>query len=256
MNAKQFLPAVIATVLLASSCKPGSEKVQKPQAEKPSLSGRYVNQTFLDEMSDSLGFTPRYYCLQMHFVDSARVFIDRGFEGDTLDYIREGDSFKLVGASSLGDMSISTAEDGRLVLNDSAFTGTGRRSSFARLEEGQDAAKAWTRMINERMASGEYEIIDKGKTTGKKASLSPDGSVTGLADYVAYELCYTGDCLQTTMPYRNIMYLIKADGTRDTFAYNIGNGRKGLQIFAVGDPIPGTKGERKVLGIVHDLRKI
>jgi hypothetical protein len=59
---------------------------------------------------------------------------------------------------------------------------------------------------------------------------------------VAYELCYTGDCLQTTMPYRHIMYLIKADGTRNTFAYNIG---LGAMIRAVGRKVLGSG---KILG--------
>ena len=255
MKTGRILPAAIAICLLTASCKPRSGNAEAPQNVKQTLSGRYVNQTFLDEMSDSLGFTPRYYCLQMHFVDSQRVFIDRGFEGDTLDYTREGDSFKLVNASSLGNMTFTIGEQGRLILNDSAFNGTPRLSSFTRLEDGRDAAKEWTRMVNERMASGEYELFEKGKATGRKVSLGADGSVRGLSDYVAYELCHTGDCLQTTVPYSHILFLTKADGKRETFAYETEKDRTGLKIYAVGDPIPGTKGERKVLGMTYELKR-
>jgi hypothetical protein len=255
MNPRQFLIPVLLTALLSVSCKSRNEKAEVRQAEKTYPTGRYVNQTFLDEMADSLGFTPRYFCLQMHFVDSGRVFIDRGFEGDTLRYKFDGDAYRILQATSAGDMAFTIGGNGSLVLDDSAFTGTPRRSSFTKLGEGQDAAKAWNGMINERMASGGYEILDKGKASGKKAVLSSDGSVSGLNDYASYELCHTGDCLQTTSPYRHIMYLIKADGTRDTYAFTVEKGRAGLKIFKVGAPIPGTKGERKVLDLVYDLRR-
>jgi hypothetical protein len=250
-------PAMILIALLSwASCKPKGEKTASGAAEKPTLTGQYVNQTFLDEMSDSLGFTPRYFCLRMHFTDGGRVFIDRGFEGDTLDYTWEGGAFRLLKASTLGDMAIETGGNGTLILNDSAFTGTSRRSAFVRLEEGVDAAKSWSGMVNERMASGEYEILVKGKASGKKAVLSSDGSVSGLPGYISYELCHTGDCLQTTLPYRHIIYLIKADGTRETFAYTVEKEKAALKIFKVGAPIPGVKGERKVLELVHDLKKV
>ena len=256
MKTGRILPAAIAICLLAASCKPRSGDTDAPKTAEPGLSGRYVNQTFLDEMADSLGFTPRYYCLQMHFVDSHRVFIDRGFEGDTLEYKSEGESFKLANASSLGDMTFTIGEQGRLFLNDSAFNGTPRLSSFTRLEDGRDAAKEWTRMVNERMVSGDYGLFEKEKATGIKVSLGADGSVRGLSDYVSYELCHTGDCLQTTVPYSHIVFLTKADGSRDTFAYTFEKGKTGMKIFGVGKPIPDTKGERKILALVYDLRKI
>lgn len=256
METGRILPAAIAILLFAASCKPRSGETDAPKAAEPGLSGRYVNQTFLDEMSDSLGFTPRYYCLQMQFVDSHRVFIDRGFEGDTLRYTSQGDSFKLVNASSLGDMTFAIGEQGRIVLNDSAFNGTPRLSTFTRLDDGQDAAEAWTRMVNERMVSGDYGLFEKEKATGRKVSLGADGSVSGLSDYVSYELCHTGDCLQTTVPYSHILFLTKADGTRDTFAYTVEKGKSGMKVFGVGKPIPDTKGERKILSLVYDLRRI
>ena len=257
MNPRNTLATAAIALLFTASCRQGADKTDGAKESEASLSGRFVNQTFLSEMADSLGYTPRYFCFQMHFVEGGRVFIDRGFEGDTLQYTRDGDRFRLVGASSMGDMAFDVKDDSTtLVLVDSAFTGVARNSSFTRLPNGDDPAKAWVAMVNDRMVAGEYEIMQKGKPTAKKVRFHSDGSVSGLDGYTRYELCHTGDCLQTTQPYRHVMYLLKEDGSRTTLAFTIENSGTGLKVYGVGDPIEGTKGERKVLAMVYDLKKV
>jgi len=244
-----FLLSVMGLIVLAS-CK----NTAKKEVDKTVLQGRFVNQTFLDENKDSLNFSPRAYSFQFYFVGSEKVFVDRGFEGDTLTYAAENGNLVLKNASFHGDMTIVADADGKgFILMDTAFTGKSTSSHYIRVDDMRDGIPVWTSLINDQMVAGNYQLMEKGNASGKKVRFLPSGNIEGLKGYRDYTLCYTGDCMQTTLPYHNIITMTTDEGNAVTFAYVVEKEKKSLTIFAIEEQKPGIKGERRLKESVFEL---
>ena len=246
--ASYFFPVIALMVL--SSCK----DTVKKEAEKMVLQGRIVNQTFLDENKDSLNFSPPAYSFQLYFTGSDKVFVDRGFEGDTLTYAVENGNVVLLNATFHGNMTILADADGQgFTLVDTAFTGKSVPSHYIRVEDMSNGIPVWISLINDQMVAGHYQLLEKGSASGKKVHFLPSGKIEGLKGYRDYAICYTGDCMQTTIPYHNIMTMTTDEGNSMTFAYTVEKGKKSLKIFSIEEPKPGIKGERKLKEPLFEL---
>lgn len=252
MNMKYSLLTTVSIVIFLSACKNKSKEQTAPVL----LQGRYVNQTFLDKNADSMNFATPGYCFQLVFVDGNKVFVDRGFEGDTLYVGQEKDRLSLLKATFNGDLPILPDADGKgLVLLDSSVTGKPYVSRFVKVEDQKEGVPTLVWMVNEQMVAGTYTLHEKGASTDRKVSFLPSGSVSGLDGFDSYTLCFTGDCMQTTLPYFNTLTLSGPAGKSATYAYSVDKGKSKLSLYAIEDPIPDTKGERKVKDLVFDLRK-
>ena len=237
-------------LMVLSSCN----SVAKKEPKKSLFEGRFVNQTFLDENNDSLDFSTPAYSFQLYFAGVDKVFVDRGFEGDTLTYAAENGNIFLQNASFHGDMTIVADADGQgLTLMDTAFTGKSIPSHYIRVDDLRDGIPVLTYLINDQMVAGNYQLLEKGSASGKKVQFLSNGKIEGLKGYRQYVLCYTGDCMQTTLPYHNIMTMTTDEGNAVTFAYVVGKEKKSLTIFAIEEPKQGIKGERRLKEPVFEL---
>jgi hypothetical protein len=252
MFARIVLLPFLLIVISFSACRNKAVK----QAEPVILQGRYINQTFLEKSAESLDFSSPGYCFQLVFGDGKKVFVDRGFEGDSLSVAYENGKIRLLNATSTGDLPILPDTDGKgFMLLDSSFTGKPYVSHFIRSEDTIDSVPALIRKLNEQMIAGSYVVYDKEKSLNKTVNFLSSGKVTGIPGFDTYVLCFTGDCMQTTQPYYNTITLSGAAGSTVTYAYKMEKGTGSLKLFSIEPPIPGTKGERKVKDLVYDLRK-
>jgi hypothetical protein len=254
---KNSFPTIgfVAFSLLITMVVSCGKKVEKKPDEKKYLTGRYVNNTVLMKMADTIPGGVPYYCLEINFTKPDSVTIETGFEVATLAYKQVGDHYSILGASQLGDMNFMINADSSLVLVDSAWTEVHSNSAFKKVPNENGRDWVFEKYVNEAMVAGEYVVYAGEKPTTQKVQFTADGKVTGLQNYRDYSVCYSGDCVGTTIPLSNTMLLGSTDGQLTEFAFQLNKKQGTLQLYALEEPKPDVKGERKIKELVFDLRK-
>lgn len=219
--------------------------------EERQLTGRYINQTFIDQVADSIPGLIPIYCYEMNFADADSVTILYGFEQAKLAYKKSGNKYLLQKALKDKDMVFTVHADHTITLIDSAWNNTHTNSRFTAGKNDTD----FTSALNRKMIAGTYDHVMAGKASPQKVVFKEDGTVTGLAKFTTYSLCYSGDCVGDIYPISNSITLSNDKKETVSFAFKKDNKQKRLGIYYIEAPVQDIKGERAIKGIAFDLRQ-
>ena len=222
---------------------------QNSEDENPKLTGKFVNETFLKQVSDSIPGLIPVYCYQLDFDGTDSVDILYGFEQAKLAYQKTGNKYKLIKALQDKDMTFTLNDDNTITLVDSAWNGTNKNSKF------KGSTTNFVTSLNQQMIAGEYELYKDGKQTSQKVIFNADGNVSGLEKFTNYTLCYSGDCVGEIYPISTSITFSNAKTETVMYAFKIDKNRKTLGIYHIEAPVKDIKGERAVKDIAFDLRK-
>jgi hypothetical protein len=218
------------------------------------LSGRFVNDTFLEAVPDTIPAMIPAYCFELDFIGDS-VKINFGFEEATFAYKKEGDIYWIVKAMQDQDMPFTMNGDQTITLVDTAWTRSLTTSKFIKVNE--DAGRTWTfeTYLNKQMISGDYIVFEKGQPTTRKLSFTSDGTVVGMEPYTAYSVCYSGDCVEETYPISNNISFTTPDKKRATYAFVKKRKDNTLTLYHIEEPQKDIKGERAIKQLAFDLRQ-
>ena len=231
--------------LLAAGCSRNNDD------ENTKITGRYINETFLGSVSDSIPGLIPVYCYEMNFSNADSVDILYGFEQARLAYKKSGDKYLLVKALKDKDMIFTLNDDHTITLIDSAWNGANKNSQFETAKGDTDFINS----LNQQMIAGEYNLFRSGKFEAQKVIFSANGTVKGLENFTSYTICYSGDCVGEIYPISNSITLSNDKKETVTFALKKDNARKTLGIYHIEAPVQDIKGERAIKGIAFDLRQ-
>jgi len=229
-----------------SSCNNAAEDEVK-------LKGKFVNQTYLRTIPDSIPGLVSAYCYEMDFISDDSVKVLYGFEEATLGYKKKGNHYELVNALRDKNMPFSFNDDGTLILTDSTWNERSENSTFSK--SGISADWKFDNYINQKMIAGTYLLYKDDKPASQKIIFNTDGTVTGLQNFKSYKICYSGDCVAETYPISNNITFTDDKNVTSVFAFDIDRKNKTLKINKIESPIPDTKGERAIKEIAFDLRQ-
>lgn len=239
----------VSAIILISSCASNANKTESSHG----ISGRFVNNSVFKNSVDSMS---PYYCLEMNFVSGDSVNIYNGIDATyKIAYKKEDDHYCLLNASFKGNMLFTLNQDSTITLIDSSWTGVASNSEFKKVLEINGQEIVFDYYLNEAMVAGEYLLYKVDKLTQQKVVFMADGSVTGLEDFVKYEICYAGDCVEETEPSSNTICFSDSNNKETVYAFKIDKKKKALRISNIGSPIKDIKGERAILDLAFDLRK-
>lgn len=218
------------------------------------LTGKFVNQTFLQQIPDSIPGIVSAYCYEMDFISGDSVRILYGFEEATLAYKKKGSHFEIVKAMQDKDLAFKVNDDGTLTMSDSSWNRSHKNSVFTKSE---NTAAGWNfeEYLNKKMIADAYTIFKNDKPTSQKVTFEANGKVTGLDNFTSYNICYSGDCVGETYPVSNSVTLVDENKVETVFAFVISQKTRTLKINRIEEPIPDIKGERAVKELMYDLRK-
>lgn len=232
--------------------------VSNPGICKDVISGRYINRTFLEQLPGRIPGTIPVYCLEINFSGNDSTEIFNGFEEYKLAYRTENENGVFEKAMQGNDLHFTVTENGDILLFDSAWTGIKERSVFTKVNEDEySRIHKWVieKYLNEKMLAGNYILSDKSKSSGDKIILTSDGKVTGLRDYTAYTICFSGDCTEETKPVSNTVNFNNDRGTLTTYSFEYDNGKNSVIFRKIAEPDPGIKGEREIRETAFELVK-
>jgi len=233
----------VASSLFLAGCDQNSEK------EAAKLSGKFINETFLRQVADSIPGLIPVYCYQLTFNGTDSVDILYGFEQAKLAYKKTGKKYQLVKALQDQDMTFILNNDNSITLIDSAWNGTNKNSAF------KESKSNFVTALNEQMIAGEYKIYRNGTQTSQRVVFNADGTVTGLEKFTNYSLCYSGDCVGEIYPISTSITFSNEKTETVMYAFKIDKSKKTLGIYHIEAPVKDIKGERAVKGLAFDLRK-
>ena len=236
-----FFQAVL--VVFVTGCDQNSDK------ETARLSGKFINESFLKQISDSIPGLIPVYCYQLDFNGSDSVNILYGFEQAKLAYKKAGNKYQLSKALQDKDMTFVLNKDKSITLIDSAWNGTANNSVF------KESETNFVTALNQQMIAGDYHIFKDGKKTSEKVTFYADGKVAGLEKFTNYTLCYSGDCVGEIYPISNSITLGNANLENTMYAFKIEKAKNTLGIYHIEAPVKDIKGERAIQGLAFDLRK-
>ncbi len=239
-------------MLLLFSCKSSGDSAQKSSCP---LAGKFINYTVLEHCPDILPGDVPSYALGIEFKVRDTVDVNNGFEQFRLPYTgpADGCNYTIPGASQYGDMHFMLQGDTAIQLFDSAWTQLNTSSTFRRIDE----SLPWDfdNYLNECVLVGTWNLIKEGTGKDHKVIFLRNGQVDGMKPYLSYAICYAGDCLEETDPHANTIDFIDNQGKYTTFAFNIAPGRRLIQFYTIGDPIPGMKGGRKIGPLAFEINQ-
>lgn len=243
----------LAVVFLFHACTSSGSKTPDPCAPP---TGKFVNATVLEKCPDKMPSDVPHFCLELNFRDNDSVLIDNGFEKFSLPFslAADGCTFKISGASLFGDMYFKLSGDTSIQLIDTAWTKLPGFSSFKKVapRDGEDVSFEY--FLNECILTGEYALFENGNLTAHLVTIMPNGQLNGLKPFLAYSLCYAGDCLEETEPASRTIVLIDEKGEKQTFAFKSIEGKMAIELYRIGPPIPDMKGGRSIGPMVYELR--
>lgn len=218
------------------------------------LKGKFVNQTFLDQVPDSIAGFVHAYCYEMDFIseDSVRIFY--GFEEATLKYKKDGTDYVVEKAMQDKDMPFKINDNGTITLTDSTWNESHENSVFFKSDM-RGGKWNFEKHLNEKMIAGEYTLYKNGQPTDQRVAFTPGGNVTGLENFVGYSICYSGDCVGETYPIANNITFTNDQNNKVVYAFDINRETGSIRINNIEPPIPDTKGERAIKDLAFDLRK-
>ncbi|WP_254563113.1 hypothetical protein [Dyadobacter diqingensis] len=243
------IPESLFSLFLFSMVAAGCS--QNNDNENTKITGRYINETFLGSVSDSIPGLIPVYCYEMNFSDADSVDILYGFEQAKLAYKKSGDKYLLVKALKDKDMVFTLNDDHTITLIDSAWNGATKNSQFKAAKGDTD----FIHSLNQQIIAGEYNLFSSGKIAPQKVVFSADGAVKGLENFTRYTICYSGDCMGEIYPISNSITLSNDKNEALTFAFKKDKERKTLSIYHIEAPVQDIKGERAIKGIAFDLRQ-
>jgi hypothetical protein len=251
MKINYFLMTIGALVLLLS-CKSGEKSASRTKCY---LGMKYINYTVLEHCPDILPGDVPSFALEFQFKTKDTVDVDNGFERFRLPYSEPGDSchFVIKGATQFGDMHFQLKGDSTILLYDSAWTQLNKASEFRRIDE--KLPWSFKHYLNECAITGTYNLIKEGVGKDHKVIFLRNGQLDGMRPYLAYEICFAGDCLGETSPPSNTIDFTDDKNNKTTFAFKIAPGRRTIQFFTIGDPSPDTKGERSIGPLAFEVKQ-
>ncbi|MDQ3022419.1 MAG: hypothetical protein M3R36_17910 [Bacteroidota bacterium] len=243
-----FLPGIVFNFGFNKVCIADSDN---------GINGRYINETYLDQIPDSIPGLVAAYCLEMNFHNSDSVEIFNGFEEYKLAYKKDGNKYLLINASRGKDFTFVLNVEGSILLIDSAWTGNSVNSTFIKTKLNSRYGSKWIfdQYVNEKIIAGDYTLFENDSSVNQTVSFMPDGTVTGLENYSTYMVRYSGDCVGETNPVSNTITLKSNDGRNDTYAFIIDRKNNLLSIYEIAPPVEDIKGEREILNLKFDSRK-
>jgi hypothetical protein len=245
---------MLAFLCLLSTFISGCGKKKQDVAET-GMSGKFVNQTFLDAIPDSIpGLIPAY-CFEMDFVSPDSVKIFYGFEEATLAYKKSGKYYVLIKAAQGKDMPFYVNKDQTITLADSNWTNLKTNSRFSKVLSNNGPEWDFETYLNRQMIAGNYILFKNDKPTGQKVSFQADGIVSGIHDFKTYSICYSGDCVGEVYPISNNITFLNSKNEPVTYAFVKSKVSQKLGLFNIEAPIKDMKGERAMKELVFDLRK-
>lgn len=243
----------LATIFILQACTSPGSKAPEPCSPP---TGKFVNATVLDKCPDKMPVDVPHFCLELNFWDNDSVLVDNGFEKFSLPFslAADGCTFKIAGASLFGDMYFVLSGDTSIQLIDTAWTKLSGFSAFKKVvpREGEDVSFEY--FLNECILTGEYALFENGNLAAHQVTIMPNGQLNGLKPFLAYSLCYAGDCLEETEPPSRTIVLIDEKGEKQTFAFKSIEGKMALELYSIGPPIPDMKGGRSIGPMVYELR--
>ena len=251
----KFLHILFFLVIICLfSCKPG-DSTNVSTSKSCTVSGRYFNRTVLDKCPGTLPVDVPYYAMELDFSKPDSVQIRNGIEKYSLPYVATGNDceFRIVGATQFGDMVFSVIEDSTLMLRDSAWTKVASTSNFRLAKTANRAEWDYENYLNECIMAGTYTMDKKGGAPARVIFL-PNGQVEGLNNYLSYELCIAGDCLEETEPASLTIDFTTRKGEKETFVVKMPDGHKLIQFFSIGAPIPDQKGGRSIGALAFEVK--
>lgn len=243
----------LAFAFLFQACSAGGSKVPEPCAPP---TGKFVNATVLGKCPDKMPVDVPHFCLELNFWDNDSVLVDNGFEKFSLPFslAADGCTFKIAGASLFGDMYFILKGDTSIQLIDTAWTKLQDFSSFKKVVPRESEDVSFEYFLNECLLAGEYALFENGNLAAHQVTIMPNGQLNGLKPFLAYSLCYAGDCLEDTEPPSRTIMLIDEKGEKQTFAFKSIEGKMALELYSIGPPIPDMKGGRSIGPMVYELR--
>lgn len=193
------------------------------------------------------------YAYELVFSGGDTVYVNNGFEKYPLTFIA-GDAdctFFISEATQQGDLAFSMAHD-TLILDDASWTGTGKASRFVKAASSAKMDWRFENFLNECVIAGTYMIEKNGKSS--PVVFLPNGQVTGLENFLAYELCYAGDCLEETDPSARTILFTNSRGGIDVYVFKMPDGHRLIEFYTIGDPIPDEKGGRTIGPLAFSIK--
>ncbi len=225
---------------------------------KDGISGRYINMTFLEQLPEKIPGTIPFYCLEINFTDNDSAEIFNGFEEFKLAYGKGDQRHVFMKAVQGNDLHFIFNDSGNILLIDSAWTGLNINSEFRRVSEDEyGSSHKWffEKYLNEKMLAGDYILSDKSKSSGELIVLTSDGKVTGLRNYSAYSICYSGDCTEETFPVSNTIAFTNDNGAVTVYSFTFNSEKNSVIFRKLSEPVPDIKGEREIQDIAFELIK-
>ncbi|MEP6795580.1 MAG: hypothetical protein ABJB16_14725 [Saprospiraceae bacterium] len=248
-----FLFCAIGIILFLSSCK----SVVSPVETKSScvLEGKYLNYTVLEHCPDILPGQVPNFALEIDFKHKDTINLYNGFERFRMAYTGPTDSctYTIKDATQFGDMKFRLQGDTIIQLFDSAWTQLKTTTIFRRIDD----SKPWgfANYLNECVLVGTWNLIKEGAGKDHKVIFLRNGQVDGMKPYLAYEICYAGDCLEETEPFSNTISLLDDRNQYTTFSFVITPGRRTIKFYSIGAPVKDQKGGRKIGALAFELQQ-
>lgn len=245
---------ITSLFLLACACKSGISH-DPCSAITFTPSGRYINTTVLDKCPGQMPGDVPHFCFELTFKGKDSVEVDNGFEKYGLPYSKDTDGcrFKIAGASLFGDMYFTIAADSSLQLADSAWTKLSSFTTFKKVKGADGTDLSFEFALNDCAIGGQYALKTKGVPAPHNVSFYPNGQINGFKPFLGYALCYAGDCMEETDPYAQTIDLMDERGNVVTFVMKAIEGKKAIELYSIGDPIPDMKGGRSIGPLVYEL---
>src|SRR6187431_286667 len=218
--------------------------------------GRFVNTTVLDRCPKSMPADTPTFCFELNFKGKDSIDVDNGFEKYSLPYraTEDGCRFTIAGASLFGDMDFIIESDSSLQLIDTSWTKLKTFTTFKKTGNPEKATWKFEQYLNECIIAGEYAMFKNGELVPGVVTFLSNGQVNRLQPFIAYEICYAGDCLGETSPPANTINLIDDKGGIETYVFKIVEPKMQIELYSIGAPIPDIKGERPIGPLVYDFR--
>ena len=258
-----FCLLIYVAGLLVTSCNSN-----KSTHHATSISGRYINETFLQQIPDSVAGGIQGYCYEMNFINADSVMINYGFEQGTLEYEKRGDrNYALLAAAHNYDLTFTLNEDSTITLHDStwvmldsSWVGAPLNSTFKKVSDISEVTWVFEQYLNEKFIAGDYSLYKEGQLTSEEVVFSADGEVSGLAGYNTYSICFSGDCVQETETPHNIISFSSDSNMQDSYVFKVNPKNGSISFYALGDQLKGADGEpmkggRSVEKLVFELKE-
>lgn len=222
------------------------------------ITGRFINQSFLNKVPDEITAEIPFYCLEINFTGSDSAEFYNGFEEFKLEYKKLDGNYVFTGAMQGKDLPFVLNADGNIILFDSMWTGIPALSEFTKVgEDDYTSNNKWVfeKYLNEKMIAGDYLLYEKNKAAGQKISFTSDGLVTGLKDFTAYSICFSGDCTTETSPVSNTITFKNSSGSSTTYSFSFDNENNSIVFYNIAEPVTDIKGEREIKDLSFELKR-